>query len=73
MISRSCLNFLLFGSDFPSGIGNLHSNLLGSLYDLCSFSGAHIMGDFSTEFTVIHEQNIKILDVMDDKFLKSIR
>lgn len=34
---RSSLLFLFFGSDLAPGVGHLHSDLLSSLDDLCSF------------------------------------
>lgn len=64
--------FLLLGSDLSSRVGELDSDLLGSLDDLSSDSGADIMCDLSTEGSVIHEEDIKILCVVDDKLLQPV-
>jgi len=34
---RSCFLLLFFGSDLSSGVGDLHSDLLGTLDDFGSF------------------------------------
>lgn len=51
---RSSILLLLFGSDFTPAVGQLYPDLLGTLHDLGSFLGTHIMGDLTTEASVIH-------------------
>ena len=64
--------FLLLGSDLSPGVGELDSDLLGALDDVGSDSGADVVRDLSAEGSVIHEEDIKILGVVDDEFLQAV-
>ena len=71
-MEQSCFLFLFLSSNLSSGVGEFHSNLLSSLDNLCSNSCADVMGDFCAEGAVVHEEDIKILDIVDDKLLESV-
>lgn len=69
--SSSLLLFFL-GSDLSSGVGELDSDLLGTLDDLCSDSRADVVCDLSTEGAVVHEEDVEVLGIMDEKLLESV-
>ena len=69
----SCsFRFLLLCSNFASSIGDLHSDLLSSLHNLGSLLGTHVVGDLSAESSVVHQQNIQILDVVNHELLETV-
>ena len=71
-MEQSCFLFLFLSSNLSSGVGELHSNLLGSLDNLSSKSGADIVRNFSAEGAVVHEEDIKILDIVNNKLLETV-
>jgi hypothetical protein len=70
---------LLLGSDLSSGVGELDSDLLGALDDISSclwllmnYSGTDVVGNFTAEGSVIHEEDIEILGVVDEELLEAV-
>ena len=72
MRMESGLGFLFFSSDFSTGVGDLDADLLGSLDDFSSLLGADVVGDFGTESSIIHEENVEIFNIVDEEFLETV-
>lgn len=46
--------------------------LLGALHDSLAVGGGYVVGDLSGEHTVVHQQQLELLDVEDAELLEAV-
>jgi hypothetical protein len=78
-VDKSSLLLLLLSSNFTSGVCQLDADLLGAFNNISSFlkslkiySGTNVMSNFGTEGSVVHQKDIKVFRIVNNKFLQSI-
>ena len=64
--------FVLFHADPSVSIGDADIELLGALHDFFALAGGYGVSDLGAIFAVLHHKKFELLDVVDDKFVKSI-
>ena len=53
------------------GVGESHVELLGALNDFLSLAGRNVVGDFTAEGSVVHEQQFNVFLVLDQKLAET--
>ncbi len=68
----SCL-FSLFSLQLSVSVGDGDVQLSSTFDDGSALAGRHVVGDLSAVLAVVHEKQVKVVDVRDDELVETVR